>query len=136
MIFHVFLRNPSLAVNWNLLEFVPIILQSRPTAGSCVTRRWNADFIRKRGDLLFFRDVREHIDRRGSSVSAFLAQAVISGKVRNLGHLNGTSRGDILLHVCTHAQYTLAQVVNMLKQAGAEKLPETMLIALARLEAT
>jgi hypothetical protein len=30
----------------------------------------------------------------------------------------------------------MAQVVNMLKQFGAEKLPETMLIALARLEAT
>ena len=37
-------------------------------------------------------------------------------------------------HVCTHAQYTVANVVNMLKQAGAEKLPKTMLIALARFE--
>ena len=52
-----------------------------------------------------------------------------------LGKRYGTSRGDILLHVCTHAQYTMSQVVNMLKQAGTEKLPETMLIALARLEA-
>lgn len=52
-----------------------------------------------------------------------------------LGKRYGTSRGDILLHVCTHAQYTVAQVMNMLKQAGSEKLPETMLIALARQEA-
>jgi uncharacterized damage-inducible protein DinB len=43
-----------------------------------------------------------------------------------------TRRSDVLLHVCTHAQYTTAQVVNMLRQAGVEKLPETMLISLAR----
>lgn len=53
-----------------------------------------------------------------------------------LGKRHGTHRGDILLHVCTHAQYTTAQVANMLKQVGAEMLPETMLISLARLEAT
>ena len=47
-----------------------------------------------------------------------------------------TKRCDILLHVCTHAQYTTAQVVNMLRQIGVEKLPETMLISLARREAS
>jgi uncharacterized damage-inducible protein DinB len=47
-----------------------------------------------------------------------------------------TKRSDILLHVCTHAQYTTAQVVNMLRQIGVEKLPETMLISLARREAS
>jgi uncharacterized damage-inducible protein DinB len=45
-----------------------------------------------------------------------------------------TSRGDVLLHVCTHAQYTTAQAVNMLRQVGVEKLPDTMLITLARQE--
>jgi len=45
-----------------------------------------------------------------------------------------TSRTDVLLHVCTHAQYTTAQVVNMLRHAGVEKLPDTMLITLARQE--
>lgn len=49
------------------------------------------------------------------------------------GKRYGTSRGDVLLHVCTHAQYTAAQIVNMLKQSGAKELPETMLITLARL---
>jgi uncharacterized damage-inducible protein DinB len=53
-----------------------------------------------------------------------------------LGKRFGTRRGDVLLHVCTHAHYTAAQVVNMLRQAGADKLPETMLISLARHEAT
>jgi hypothetical protein len=42
----------------------------------------------------------------------------------------------VLLHVCTHALYTGAQVVNMLRESGVEKLPETMLISLARHEAT
>ena len=53
-----------------------------------------------------------------------------------LGKRFGTRRGDVLLHVCTHAHYTAAQVVNMLRQAGADKLPETMLISLARQEAS
>jgi uncharacterized damage-inducible protein DinB len=51
-----------------------------------------------------------------------------------LGKRFGTRRGDVLLHVCTHAHYTAAQVVNMLRQAGVDKLPETMLISLARKE--
>jgi uncharacterized damage-inducible protein DinB len=45
-------------------------------------------------------------------------------------------RSDVLLHVCTHAHYTAAQAVNMLRHTGMEKLPETMLISLARHEAT
>jgi uncharacterized damage-inducible protein DinB len=52
-----------------------------------------------------------------------------------LGKRFGTRRGDVLLHVCTHAHYTAAQVVNMLRQAGTDRLPETMLISLARHEA-
>ena len=43
-----------------------------------------------------------------------------------------TRRGDVLLHVCTHAQYTTAQIVNMLRHAGAASLPDAMLISLAR----
>lgn len=46
----------------------------------------------------------------------------------------GSRRSDVLLHVCTHAHYTSAQVVNMFRQVGVEKLPDTMLIALARRE--
>lgn len=47
-----------------------------------------------------------------------------------------TARRDALLHVCTHAHYTAAQVVNMLRHSGVSKLPEVMLIALARQEHT
>jgi len=48
-----------------------------------------------------------------------------------IGKRFGTRRSDVLLHVCTHAQYTTAQIVNMLRQIGAE-LPDVMLITLAR----
>jgi uncharacterized damage-inducible protein DinB len=52
------------------------------------------------------------------------------------GQRFGTRRSDVLLHVCTHAHYTAAQVVNMLRHVGVAQLPETMLISLARQEAT
>jgi len=45
-----------------------------------------------------------------------------------------TRRADILIHLCTHAQYTTAQLVNMLRHTGATKLPDPMLITLARQE--
>jgi len=54
----------------------------------------------------------------------------VAGQSRRMA----TSRSDVLLHVCTHAQYTTAQVVNMLRHVGVEKLPDTMLISLARQE--
>lgn len=54
-------------------------------------------------------------------------------KVSSLsGERLATSRSDILLHVCTHAQYTTAQLVNMLRQSGQKELPDTMLISMAR----
>jgi uncharacterized damage-inducible protein DinB len=53
-------------------------------------------------------------------------------KVSSNGLRRATRRSDILLHVCTHAHYTTAQVVNMLRQLGAELLPDPMLITLAR----
>lgn len=43
------------------------------------------------------------------------------------------TKADIATHVCTHAHYTSAQVVNMLRQVGAT-LPDTMLITLVRSE--
>lgn len=50
------------------------------------------------------------------------------------GRRFGNRRSDILLHVCTHAQYTTAQVVNMLRQLGVAPLPDVMLMTLARQE--
>jgi uncharacterized damage-inducible protein DinB len=56
-------------------------------------------------------------------------------KVSSLsGQRSATRRSDILLHVCTHAQYTTAQLINMLRQAGQSNLPDVMLISMARAE--
>lgn len=51
------------------------------------------------------------------------------------GKRYGTRRADVLLHVCTHAQYTTAQLINMLRQLGVAPLPDVMLITLAREDA-
>ncbi|MBI3837743.1 MAG: DinB family protein [Planctomycetia bacterium] len=48
------------------------------------------------------------------------------------GKRHATRRSDVLLHVCTHAHYTTAQVINMLRRSGAAVLPDVMLITLAR----
>lgn len=48
------------------------------------------------------------------------------------GLRHGTTRSDILLHVCTHAHYTTAQLVNMLRQLDQAELPDVMLITMAR----
>ena len=48
------------------------------------------------------------------------------------GMMLGATAMDVLLHVATHAHYTTAQAINMLRHCGAEKLPESMLISLAR----
>ncbi len=79
------------------------------------------------------------LDRRWVGHLAALTPAALEEVVyrrSSLGQRFGTRRSDVLLHVCTHAHYTAAQVVNMLRHAGVEKLPETMLISLARHEAT
>ena len=48
------------------------------------------------------------------------------------GQRHATSLLDILLHVCTHAHYTTAQLINMLRQLGVDDLPDPMLITMAR----
>ena len=68
-----------------------------------------------------------------ASLTPASLEEVVYRKSSSLGRL-GTWRSDVLLHVCTHAHYTTAQVVNMLRQVGVEKLPDVMLISLARQE--
>ncbi len=80
------------------------------------------------------------LERRWADYLAALTPAALDEVVYKkstsygLGKRLGTRGGDALLHVCTHAHYTAAQVVNMLRHAGAVRLPETMLISLARSE--
>ncbi|SFJ33052.1 DinB family protein [Planctomicrobium piriforme] len=52
-----------------------------------------------------------------------------------IGQRYGSRRSDVILHVCTHAQYTLAQVNNMFRQLHASTT-DVMLITLARNEST
>lgn len=53
-------------------------------------------------------------------------------RLSSYGPRRATRRLDVLLHVCTHAHYTAAQTINMLRQLGATELPNPMLITLAR----
>ncbi len=74
-------------------------------------------------------DYLAHLTERGLDEIVYKV-STSSGK----GKRTGTSRADILLHVCIHAQYTTAQLINMLKQLGHAQLPDSMLITMARLE--
>jgi uncharacterized damage-inducible protein DinB len=78
------------------------------------------------------------LDRRWQGYLEHLTDAALNddvSKVSSQGVRRILKRSDILLHVCTHAHYTTAQVVNMLRQLGASPLPDPMLITLAREEA-
>lgn len=48
------------------------------------------------------------------------------------GQRIGSVALDVLLHVATHAHYTTAQAINMLRHSGLSDLPPSMLITLAR----
>ncbi len=84
------------------------------------------------------RDRWSELDARWQDYLDGLTDADLKDAVFKVSSLSGkrsaTSRSDILLHVCTHAQYTTAQLVNMLRQAGQTDLPDVMLISMARAE--
>ncbi len=79
------------------------------------------------------------LDARWQTYLASLTDVDLDALVFKVSSLQKTRaasrRGDILLHVCTHAQYTTAQVINMLRHVGADSLPDPMLITMARQEA-
>jgi uncharacterized damage-inducible protein DinB len=87
-----------------------------------------------------FCDEWTNLAERWKSYLATLTEQALNETVYKVsfstGERFGTRRSDVLLHVCTHGQYTSAQVINMLRHVGTEKLPDTMLISLARQEAT
>lgn len=95
------------------------------------------------GAILSFNELQlkwEDVDRRWNTYLSSLNESNIDEFVYKVstssqkGNRLGTKRSDILLHVCTHAQYTTAQLVNMLKQLGRTSLPDSMLITMARQE--
>lgn len=69
-----------------------------------------------------------------AGLSSDALQEIVHRKSPRFGRI-AICRSDVLLHVCTHAQYTAAQVVNMLRHIGMENLPATMLFSLAMQEA-
>lgn len=94
------------------------------------------------GGITGLGDLREKwaaLDRRWAeylaSLTAEALDEIVYRKSTSSGYGQrwGTRRADVLLHVCTHAHYTAAQVVNMFRQAGVA-LPQTMLMSLARSE--
>ncbi|QEF98274.1 DinB family protein [Stieleria maiorica] len=78
------------------------------------------------------------LDGLWRSYLAQLTDEELDQRVEKVASLSGKRsairRADILLHVCTHAQYTTAQLINMLRQAGHTDLPDVMLISMARAE--
>ncbi len=99
---------------------------------------------RGEGGIKDLGDLREKwavLDNRWAQYLADLAPAALDETVyrtrRPAGQEQrfGCRRSDGLLHVCTHAHYTSAQVVNMLRHCGIAKLPQVMLIAMAMMEA-
>lgn len=89
-------------------------------------------------DLADLRLKWSELEKRWTGYLANLSSAALEEAVyrtSSSGQRFVTRRSDVLMHVCTHAHYTAAQVVNMLRHAGIERLPETMLISLARHEA-
>jgi uncharacterized damage-inducible protein DinB len=73
-------------------------------------------------------------DKYLSSLTAGALDDLVYRKRAGTSERFGTRRADVLMHVCTHAQYTTAQVVNMLRQCGIAELPAVMLIQFARQE--
>ena len=93
------------------------------------------------GGIKDLNDLRERwaaLDRRWADYLAALTPEALEETIyrtRKVGGQEqrfGVRRCDALLHVCTHAHYTTTQVINMLRHCGAEKLPEVMLVAMAR----
>jgi len=85
-----------------------------------LNEKWNALESRWTNHL-------DHLDSESLDMTVYRISTSSNG-----GKKRATSHGDILLHVCTHAQYTTAQVINMLRQLGVAELPDPMLISLAR----
>jgi uncharacterized damage-inducible protein DinB len=75
------------------------------------------------------------LERRWADYFACLQDESLDEPVSRISRALGgkrfvARRSDVHLHVCLHAQYTAAQVVNMFRQLGLETFPKTMLMSL------
>lgn len=76
-----------------------------------------------------------HLDEGWAAYLARLDDAELARPVtrtNRAGVTFTTPASDVLVHVCTHAFYHAAQMVNMLRQLGVKELPETNYITFAR----
>jgi len=78
----------------------------------------------------------EHWQRYLDSLTPDILDQPIK-RINSRGETTRFAVSDVLIHVCTHAQYTAAQGVNILRQLGwdAEPLPDLQLITMSRFEA-
>jgi len=53
-----------------------------------------------------------------------LGQPIARQSISTAGEIKTMPMSDVLVHVCTHAQYTGAQMMNMLRQLGAADLKD------------
>lgn len=93
------------------------------------------------GAITTFEELRDKwaaLNRRWSEYLQTITEDNLDDQVPKVSSLTGkrsvTRRSDILLHLCTHGQYTTAQIVNMFRQSGVTSLPDIMLISMARME--
>ena len=65
---------------------IPLTDDDIPSPG-----RWReaAQFVRQRGDVVYVGEVAEALGVNKAFASTLLAKAVLSGKVKNLGHQKG-----------------------------------------------
>jgi len=70
---------------------IPLTDDDIPSPG-----RWRdaARFVRERGDVVFVQDVADALGVNKAFASTLLAKAVLSGKVRNLGHRQGWTAAE------------------------------------------
>ena len=96
----------------------------------------NQDGEKPIGGLAELKTRWEELESRWSTYVSSLTSASLKETIYKRNSVTGeripNRRVDILIHVCTHAQYTTAQVMNMLRHVGVETLPDTMLTAYAR----
>lgn len=90
------------------------------------------------GSLDELQDLWDRLDQRWNEYLRGLTDELLDEIVYRVssssgaGRRFGNRRADVLLHVCTHGQYTTAQIANMLRHVQAGEIPDTMLITLAR----
>jgi uncharacterized damage-inducible protein DinB len=82
-------------------------------------------------------DAWQQLDRRWERFHAQLTDADLQRPVAKASALEpgktySTPLYDVLLHLSTHAQYTVAQLRNMLRHLRISPLPDVMLITLSR----